>query len=94
MLFEINNISKSLGGKLLFKDFTARILQKDKIAIVGDNGCGKTSLLKILLNKIKVDSGNIKKGDFNIAYFDQKREILDEEKSIVENFCPKWRRYC
>ena len=88
MLFEINNISKSLGGKLLFKDFTARILQKDKIAIVGDNGCGKTSLLKILLNKIKVDSGNIKKGDFNIAYFDQKREILDEEKSIVENFCP------
>ena len=48
MLYELDNIYKSLGEKDLIKDFTARILQKDTIAIVGPNGSGKSTLLKIL----------------------------------------------
>ncbi len=44
MLFELNKIEKSLGDKLLIKDFTTRILQKDTIAIVGPNGTGKSTL--------------------------------------------------
>ena len=88
MLFELEKISKQLGDKLLIKDFSARILQKDKIAIVGPNGSGKSTLLKVLLGELKIDSGNIKKGDFAVGYFDQQRKMLDDDKNLIETFCP------
>ncbi|MFA7083847.1 MAG: ABC-F family ATP-binding cassette domain-containing protein [Arcobacteraceae bacterium] len=88
MLFELEDIEKSLGDKLLIKDFSTRILQKDTIAIVGPNGTGKSTLLKIFLGKLKVDKGVFKKGDFEIGYFDQQREMLDDSKNILETFCP------
>ncbi len=88
MLFELDNISKTLGNKLLIKDFTTRILQKDTIAIVGPNGTGKSTMLKIFMDKLKVDSGSFKKGDFKIGYFDQQREMLDDSKNLMEIFCP------
>ena len=88
MLYELDNIYKSLGEKDLIKDFTARILQKDTIAIVGPNGSGKSTLLKIFMEKMKIDKGSFKKGDFQIAYFDQQREMLDDDKTIMEIFCP------
>lgn len=88
MLFELENIEKSLGDKLLIKDFSTRILQKDTIAIVGPNGTGKSTLLKIFLGKLKVDNGVFKKGDFEVGYFDQQREMLDDAKNILETFCP------
>ncbi len=88
MLFEVENISKSLGNKVLIKDFSIRILQKDTIAIVGKNGAGKSTLLKLLLGKMEVDSGKIKKGEFKVGYFDQQREMLDDEKDLLETFCP------
>jgi ATP-binding cassette subfamily F protein uup len=88
MLFELEHIYKKLGKKELINDFTTRILQKDTIAIVGPNGSGKSTLIKLLLGKIKVDSGIIKKGDFQIGYFDQHREMLNDDKTIIETFCP------
>ncbi|WP_148570470.1 ribosomal protection-like ABC-F family protein [Aliarcobacter cryaerophilus] len=88
MLYELDNIYKSLGEKDLIKDFTARILQKDTIAIVGPNGSGKSTLLKIFMEKMKIDKGNFKKGDFQIGYFDQQRDMLDDDKTIMEIFCP------
>lgn len=88
MLYELDNIYKSLGEKDLIKDFTARILQKDTIAIVGPNGSGKSTLLKIFMEKMKIDKGSFKKGDFQIAYFDQQRDMLDDDKTIMEIFCP------
>ena len=88
MLYELDNIYKSLGEKDLIKDFTARILQKDTIAIVGPNGSGKSTLLKIFMEKMKIDKGSFKKGDFQIGYFDQQRDMLDDEKTIMEIFCP------
>ncbi len=88
MLFEIENISKSLGDKLLIKNFSIRILQQDKIAIVGKNGTGKSTLLKLLLGQIDVDNGKIKRGDFKIGYFDQQRAMLDDDKNLIETFCP------
>ena len=88
MLYELDDICKSLGDKLLIKDFTTRILQKDTIAIVGPNGTGKSTLLKIFMEKLNVDSGKFKKGDFEIGYFDQHREMLDDNKNIMETFCP------
>ena len=88
MLFEIENISKSLGDKLLIKNFSIRILQQDKIAIVGKNGTGKSTLLKLLLGQMDVDNGKIKRGDFKIGYFDQQRAMLDDDKNLIETFCP------
>ena len=88
MLYELDNICKTLGDKELIKDFTTRILQKDTIAIVGPNGSGKSTLLKIFMEKMTVDSGDFKKGDFNIGYFDQQRDSLDDEKNLLETFCP------
>ena len=88
MLYELDNIKKSLGDKELINDFTTRILQKDTIAIVGPNGSGKSTLLKIFMEKLKVDSGRFKKGDFNIGYFDQQREMLNDDKNLMETFCP------
>lgn len=88
MLYELDNVYKTLGEKELIKDFTTRILQKDTIAIVGPNGSGKSTLLKIFMEKMKIDKGSFKKGDFQIAYFDQQREMLDDDKTIMEIFCP------
>ena len=88
MLYELDNIYKSLGEKELIKDFTARILQKDTIAIVGPNGSGKSTLLKIFMEKMQIDKGSFKKGDFQIGYFDQQRDMLDDDKTIMEIFCP------
>jgi len=88
MLFEMYNIDKKLGEKLLIKDFSTRILQKDRIAIVGKNGAGKSTLLKILLGNMSVDSGNFNKGEFKVGYFDQQREMLDDNKDLIETFCP------
>ncbi|TQR41862.1 ABC transporter ATP-binding protein [Campylobacter sp. MIT 12-8780] len=88
MLFELENISKSMGEKLLFKDFSTRILQLERIGIVGKNGCGKSSLLKILLDRLSPDSGKIKRGELKIGYFDQARALLESEKTLQEIFCP------
>ncbi len=88
MLFELNDLSKSLGGKKLIYKLNLRIVQKDRIAIVGRNGTGKSTLLKILLSKLEADSGTIKRGEFEIGYFDQHREILNDDKNLIETFCP------
>ncbi len=88
MLFELDNVELSLGNKELIKDFTTRILQKDTIAIVGPNGSGKSTLLKVFLERIKIDRGTFKKGEFKIGYFDQNREMLDDDKTIMHTFCP------
>lgn len=88
MLFELQDLSKSLGGKKLIFKLNLRIVQKDRIAIVGRNGTGKSTLLKIFLSKLEIDSGKIKRGEFEIGYFDQHREMLNDDKNLIETFCP------
>ena len=88
MLYELDDICKTLGDKELIRDFTTRIVQKDTIAIVGPNGTGKSTLLKIFMEKMKVDKGSFKKGDFKVGYFDQQREALDENRNLMDTFCP------
>ena len=88
MLFEIKQLSKTIGGKQLFRDFNARVLQGERIAIVGRNGSGKSTLIKILLGFEKPSSGEIKRGEVRVGYFDQSRSALDDDKSLIETFCP------
>ncbi|MBE0513434.1 ABC-F family ATP-binding cassette domain-containing protein [Sulfurimonas sp.] len=88
MLFEVEHLGLKLGDKELLKDFSTRILQKDVIAIVGPNGSGKSTLLRALLGRIEPTSGVIKRGEFKVGYFDQHREMLDDDKNLIETFCP------
>jgi ATP-binding cassette subfamily F protein uup len=88
MLFDIENLHYNIAGKNLIEGFTTRILQRDKIAIIGHNGSGKSTLLKLLLGKIQPIKGSIEQGEFNIGYFDQHRDMLDDNKNIIDIFCP------
>jgi ATP-binding cassette subfamily F protein uup len=94
VMFEIEDLTKSIGNRLLIKDFTTRILQKDKIAIVGKNGAGKSTLLKLLIGEEKPDRGIIKVGEnVKIGYLDQRKSMLDDDKDLIETFCPNGGEY-
>jgi len=88
MLFEVENLGLKLGDKELIRNFSTRILQKDVIAVVGPNGSGKSTLLKALLGRLKPTNGIIKMGELTIGYFDQHREMLDDNLNLIETFCP------
>ncbi len=82
-ILEITGLAKAYGDRQLFKGLDLSLLPGDRIGILGPNGSGKTTFLKILLGKIKADSGEIKLGVNTLtAYFDQKRESLDPEKTV------------
>lgn len=88
MLFEFKSVSKKQNEKTLFSNFNARVLQGERIGIVGANGAGKSTLLKIMLGESKIDGGEIKRGDIKIGYFDQSRTGISDDKSLIEIFCP------
>ena len=88
MLFEFKSVTKKQNEKTLFSNFNARVLQGEKIGIVGANGAGKSTLLKIMLGESKIDGGEIKRGDIKIGYFDQSRTGISDDKSLIEIFCP------
>ena len=86
IVFEIENASYEIEGKTLLKDFSATIQRGDKIALVGPNGCGKTTFIKLLLGELQPTSGTIRCGTkLDIAYFDQYRAELDLEKTVMDN---------
>lgn len=86
IVFEIENASYTVADKLLLSNFSGTILRGDKIALVGPNGCGKTTLIKLLLGEIQPTTGSIRCGTkLEIAYFDQYRADLDPEKSVMDN---------
>ena len=89
IVFEGENVSKSLGGKCLIKDFSFSVLRGDKIAVLGPNGAGKSTLIKMLLGELAPDSGTIKTGTrLEVAYFDQYRDKLEENLSVRDNIAP------
>ena len=97
---EIENISKAYGDNVLIKDFTYNFLKGDRVGFVGKNGCGKTTLMKIIDGRIKPDSGNINIGqtikmgyytqeiendkDAGIAYMDSEDRVIDYIKDAAE----------
>ncbi|MBL4238220.1 ABC transporter ATP-binding protein [Vibrio fluvialis] len=86
IVFEAENLQYSIDGKSIVKDFSFNIMRGDRIALVGPNGCGKSTLLKLLLGELQADSGRLHCGTkLEVAYFDQYREMLDPEKSVIDN---------
>ncbi|HIQ07000.1 MAG TPA: ATP-binding cassette domain-containing protein [Thiotrichaceae bacterium] len=80
------NISFSYPNKPIVNNFSTTIRRGDKVAILGPNGVGKTTLLKVLLGKLEPQEGTIELGtNIELAYFDQLREALDPELSVREN---------
>lgn len=85
LVFEIENLSVSYDSKPLIKGFSAIVLRGDRIGLVGDNGVGKTTLIKAILGEIQ-HGGSVKTGtQLEVAYFDQLRNALDLEKTVMAN---------
>lgn len=85
LVFDIEHLGVSYDGKPLIKDFSAIVMRGDRIGLVGDNGVGKTTLIKAILDEVE-HSGTVKIGtQLEIAYFDQLRNQLDLEKSVKDN---------
>ena len=80
---EVSALSKSIEGKLIVSDLDLIIQRGDRIGLLGPNGCGKTTLIRLLLEQLEPDSGQVKTGTkLKVAYFDQTREQLNQEQSV------------
>ena len=80
------NVSYSYGDEEVIKDFSIKIMRGDRIGLIGNNGVGKTTLLRLLLGELEPQSGTLKMGTgLQVGYFDQLRQALDLEKSVAYN---------
>ncbi|HLA74585.1 MAG TPA: ATP-binding cassette domain-containing protein, partial [Gammaproteobacteria bacterium] len=86
LVINAEHISLSYDAAPLIKDFSIRILRGDRIGLIGPNGVGKTTLLKLLLGDLQPASGKVEHGTkLQVAYFDQLRAHLDPERSVIDN---------
>ena len=86
LVARLKNVSYSYDGNPLINDFSTEISRGDRIGIVGPNGSGKTTLLRLILGELQPESGEVRLGsNLHIAYFDQMRTRLREDKSLIEN---------
>ncbi|HCG7480838.1 TPA: ABC transporter ATP-binding protein [Vibrio parahaemolyticus] len=86
IVFEAENVSFAYDGKQIVDSFSFNIMRGDRIALIGPNGCGKSTVLKLLLGQLEAQSGRLHCGTkLEVAYFDQYREILEPEKTVIDN---------
>jgi ATP-binding cassette subfamily F protein uup len=86
VVFEAQHVTQSFGAAPIIRDFSARIMREDRIGIIGPNGCGKTTLIKLLVGELEPTAGTIRRGTNLLpAYFDQQREQLNPDASIADN---------
>lgn len=89
LVAELDNVAKAYADKVLIKGFSTRLMRGDRIGLLGPNGIGKTTLLKLILGEDEPDSGRIQRGtNMQVAYFDQMREQLNEEATLAETISP------
>ena len=86
---ELQDVSKSYGGKTIVKNLNTTLLRGDKIGLIGPNGAGKTTLLKLILGELQPDAGKVRQGSrIEVAYFDQMRNALDLDATLVDFISP------
>jgi ABC transport system ATP-binding/permease protein len=86
LVFEAESVGLDFGERCIIRDFSARVMRGDRIGIIGPNGCGKSTLIKLLIGELEPTRGTLKRGtQLMPAYFDQQREQLDESASIMDN---------
>ncbi|KTD83038.1 ATP-binding cassette domain-containing protein [Legionella waltersii] len=86
MVIEAEKVTYSISGKSIISNFSLLVTRGDKLGIIGPNGCGKTTLVRLLLGELQPDSGTIKLGTtLQVAYFDQLRRQLIEDKTVMFN---------
>ena len=89
LVAELEHVNKAFGERVLVRDFSARIQRGDKIGLIGPNGIGKTTLLRLILGELKADGGVVRQGTkLEIAYFDQFRTQLDPEATLSDVISP------
>lgn len=89
LVAELQHVSKSYEGKRVIENFSCVVRRGDKIGLIGPNGCGKTTLLKLILGELKPDAGQVRLGTkLSIAYFDQFRAQLDDDATLIEVIAP------
>ncbi len=88
LVIKVANLGYSYGENIIVKDFSTQVMRGDKIGVIGPNGSGKTTLLRLLLRKMEPQKGKVRLGtNLEIAYYDQLREQIDGEKTVIENIC-------
>lgn len=86
LVIKASHLGFSYGNQCIIKDFSTQIMRGDKIGVIGANGSGKTTLLRILLGQLAPDKGKTRLGtNLEVLYYDQLREQLDEEKTVMQN---------
>ena len=82
---ELSDISKSYGERILIKDYNYIFLKNDRIGIIGPNGCGKTTLLKIINGIVRSDTGTVEMGQtIRVGYFSQENEYMDDSEKVID----------
>jgi len=85
VVFDAEHLRKAFGARVVVRDFSTRVMRGDRIGLVGPNGVGKTTLLRLLVGDLAPDSGRVERGtNVDVAYFDQQRAQLDPERSVVD----------
>lgn len=89
LVAELEGVGKQFDGRWLVRDLDLLVQRGDKLGLIGDNGVGKSTLLKLLLGQLAPDAGMIKRGvNLEVAYFDQLREALDPERTVRDTIAP------
>jgi len=89
LVAELESVSKGYDGRSLIRDFSTRLLRGDRVGLIGPNGIGKTTLLKLILGELAPDAGTVRRGtNLAVAYFDQMREHLDPDATLADTINP------
>ncbi len=88
LVAELEDVSMSFGGRAIVKDLNLRVMRGDRLGLLGPNGVGKTTLLRLILGESAPDSGRVRLGtNLQVAYFDQLRAQLDLDQTVADTIC-------